>query len=112
MSLESLTTVANRQGFTTTFTNEYSGNQSAATIITPTSGKKLSIKGVYVGTGATSGKVRLYFDTSANTAVTLYAADEPGYIPLFVEGAVNEVLKITTTFGDNLYFVLINYTEN
>jgi hypothetical protein len=111
MSYESQTALANRAGFANSFTAEYDNNQTAATVITPASGKKLSIKGVYVGTGATSGKIRLFFQSSGNTVVTLYAADEPGYIPLFVEGAVDEPLKMTTSFGaDTAYFVLVNYT--
>ena len=113
MAFESQTTLANRAGFSNSFTAEYDTNQTSATVITPATGKKLQVKGVYVGTGATSGKIRLFFSTSADTAAILYAADEPGYIPLFVEGAVNESLKMTTDFGaDTDYFVLVNYSEN
>lgn len=113
MSLESQTTLANRQGFSTTYTNEFDQPKSALTIITPTTGSRISVKGIYVGTNGTTGKVRVYFPTSANTVANIYAADGGGYIPMIVEGAVNEALKITsTTAAAEPYYVHVNYTEN
>lgn len=108
--MRSQTDLANRSGYETSFTNEYSANQNAA-IITPASGKSIQVKGVYLGSAASSGKVRLYFGTSGNTIATIYAADNTGYIPVFLEGARNEAIKCEATTGDNNYFVAVNYTE-
>ena len=111
--MESQTTLANRHGFTKTFTAEYAIDKANLTIITPTSGKALQIKGVYIGTGSTDGKVRLYFATTADSAAIVYGADNTGYIPMFIEGAVDEPLAMTSTFGaGDPFFVLVNYTEN
>ena len=112
MAIDSLTAMGNRHNFNQpSYTNEFSGNQTALAIITPTTGKKISVKGIYVGTNATTGKARIYFATSANTAATIYAADGGSYVPLFAEGAVNEALTLTTTFGEPT-FILVNYSEN
>lgn len=114
MGYDSQTAVANRHDFDTSFTNEYDKNQSAATIITPTSGKKLVAKGIYINTEGNSGYIRVYFGTSNNTIFTIYPSATPasGYVPLYIEGSRNETVKITSTVGDdNNYYLLINYKE-
>lgn len=114
MGTNSQTDIANRQDFEISFTSEFDTNQSAATIITPTAGKRLSVKGIYINAEAVSGDIRIYFPTSANTIMKSFAANTPctGYVPLFVEGQRNEVIKMTSNLGaDQNYFVLINYKE-
>lgn len=112
MSVYSLTGWANLAGYDKTFTNEYDTNQTALTILTPTTGTSLSVKGVYINTAGSAGMIRLYFPTSGNTIYITFGANEAGYVPLLVEGQRNEVVKMTSTLGaDQLYFVLINYTE-
>jgi hypothetical protein len=121
MSLDSLTTIANRHDFSNTFTSEYDRDQTAVTIITPTSGKSLKITGVYITTeGATTigQKIRLYFGTSSDTVVTLFPSavtNQPSTIitgDIIVLGAVDEPLKITTDLGDGKnYFISVNYRE-
>lgn len=111
MSIYSQVGLANILGFDITFTNEYDKNQNA-TIITPTAGKSLAIKGFYIGSTGTTGKVRLYGGNSNNTIGTVYATDNTSYVSCTIQLARNEVLKCQSTTGDDLpYFVLVNYTE-
>jgi hypothetical protein len=120
MGYDSLTAISNRHDFDTTFTNAYSGNQTATTVITPTTGKSLKITGVYISTaGATTSNnsIRLFFQTSANTVVIFYPSAVSGdasavFTPILVSGAVNEPLKITSNLGlDENYFISVNYKE-
>ena len=114
MAVSSLTGVANRHDFDTSFTNEYDTNKTAATIITPTSGKLAAVKGIYINTEGNSGKIRVYFGTSNNTIHTIFPAATPasGYVPVVISGARNEVIKVTSTVGNgNNYFLQINYKE-
>ena len=118
-SKQSLTTIANRHDFDTTFTAEYDKNHDdALTLITPTSGKKIKVTGVHISTegAATAGaKVRLYFVTSANTAATFYitnAVQNTDIEPIAVEGGVDEVLSMTSNLGDDKNFAItVNYRE-
>jgi len=106
---KSLTAIGNAQDFDTTFTNEYEADQTNATILTPTSGTKLAIKGVYIATSATSGELRLIID--GNTISVTYAVQQPGYVPLYITGLRNSPLKCTAVFGGVNYFVSVNYRE-
>lgn len=114
MSLDSQTTIANRHDFDTSYTNEFDNNQTAATIITPTTGKLVHAKGIYINTEGNSGYIRVYFGTSGNSIFTIYAGATPasGYVPLSIEGSVNETIKVTSTVGaGNNYYLLVNYKE-
>ena len=120
-NLDSLTTIKNNHDFDTTFTNEYTENQTAATIITPTSGKSLKITGVYISTeGATTigQKIRLYFATTGDTVATFFPgaiASQESVIEIdsiLVRGAINETLKITSNLGAGKnYYIAVNYKE-
>ena len=115
MGLNSQTTISNKHDWDTSYTNEFDNDQTAATIITPTSGTALNIKGVYINTEGNSGYIRLYMGTSSNTVFTIYAAATPasGYVPVQINGSRNEVLKITSTVGAaSNYFLLVNYKED
>lgn len=107
--------IANGVDYDTTFTAEYSYDQTNNTIITPTAGTRLAIKGVYVGSLANSGEIRLIIadSTGTDTVVTFYGnPPQVGYIPLIIKGNRNAALKVTSTFGaDKNYFVLVNYRE-
>ncbi len=114
MSYKSQTAVANDQDFDITFTNEYAANQTGATIITPTAGTRLAIKGVYVGTAATTGETRLIIadSTGTDTVVTFFGNSQAGYVPVYILGNRNAPLQITSNLGDSKnYFVLVNYRE-
>lgn len=113
-SIDSLTTISNRQDFDTSLTYEADSDQAAATLLTPTSGKTLSIKGIYINTEATSGGIRIYTELSNDTLARTFAANTPctGYIPLYKKLARNEKLKYTSTLGaDQNYFIQVNYKE-
>jgi hypothetical protein len=118
MSIDSQTTVANRHDFEYTFTNEYDKNQTAKTIITPTTGKRIKVTGVSLSTegASTAGqKVRIYFATSADTVATIYctnAVQNTKVDPIVVTGGVNEPVKITSNLGDDQnYYIAVNYKE-
>ena len=121
MSVNSLTKIANKHNFTNTFTAEYNLDKTALTLITPTSGKKIKVTGVYISTeGATTigQKIRVYFVTSANTVASFFpsaVANTASTIELsniVVEGAVDEVLSLTSDLGnDKNYYIAVNYEE-
>jgi len=111
---DSQTGIANRHDFTHSFTNEYDMNETGETIITPTTGKSLSVKGVYINTEGNSGYIRVYFGTSGDSVFTIYPTATPasGYVPVNITGSRDETLKITSTAGNgNNYYVLVNYKE-
>lgn len=113
-NIQSLTALANATGYDTSFTSEFSVDQTNNTIITPTSGTRLEIKGVYIATTATTGEARLIIadSTGTDTVVDFFANSQAGYIPLIIKGNRNAPLKITSTYGaDKNYFVLVNYRE-
>jgi len=113
--------ILERRDFEKTFTNEYDNNQTAATLITPTSGTSLKITGVYIYTeGATTigQKVRLHFATSGDTVAILYPAavsNQSSKLEMpsvLIRGAKDEVLSITANLGvDKNYCVIVNYKE-
>ena len=117
----SQTAIANDRDFTATFTNEYTEDQTAVAIITPSTGRSLKITGVYISTeGATTigQKVRLYFATSANTVASFFpsaVADTASTIEIdkiLVRGAQNEALSLTSNLGAGKnYYIAINYKE-
>jgi hypothetical protein len=117
--MNSLTDIANRHDFTDTFTAEYDKNKEAVTIITPTSGSAIRVTGVRVSTeggAAVTNKVRVYFATSADTIATIYpgtgAAGNVSTGEIVVEGAVDEVVKMTSDLGDDKnFFIAVNYKE-
>jgi len=113
-NIKSQTDIANRHDFQNSYTTEFDNNQTAATIITPTSGTYISVKGIYINTEGNSGYIRVYFGTSTDSVFTIYAGATPasGYIPVTIDGALNEPLKVTSTVGNGSnYFLLVNYRE-
>jgi len=118
MAYDSTTNIKNRHDFETTFTAEYDNDQTAATIITPTTGKLIKVTGVRISTeGATSAGqfIRVYFATSADTIAKVFctnAVQNTEVDPIVIRGAQNEVVKITTTLGvDKNYHISVNYKE-
>jgi hypothetical protein len=115
--MDSLTTVANRHDFDTTFTAEFDKNKSAVTIITPDSGKRVKVVAVQVsteGASAVTGKVRVYFATSADTIATIYpgtgAAGNVSVKDIIVEGAIDEAVKMTSDLGDDKnFYISVSY---
>ena len=115
MSIDSQTTVANRHDYDTTYTNEWDQDQTALTILTPTSGYCLKVAGVHVSGEATSGQIRVYFPTSGNSLLVAFGgasgvlqADDT----MVMKGTTDEPIKITSTFGaDKNFFISIDYKE-
>jgi hypothetical protein len=107
---KSQTAIANSLDYDTALTVEYDQDQTNGTILTPTSGTKLAIKGTYVTTEATSGFVRILID--GDTVATYYANQSPAYLPITKKGLRNSALKVTSNLGaDKNYFILVNYRE-
>lgn len=106
---KSQTAVANGQDYDTTLTTEFEGDLTNATILTPTTGTKLAIKGVFINTSASTGEVHLTIGN--NTVLTIFANAQPGYVPVNVTGAVNVPLKLTSVLGGVNTYVSVNYRE-
>ena len=96
-----------------TFTAEYTSNQTNNDIITPSSGKRISVIGGLTVTTASSGEIRLDFPTSNKPIWRHYASkfSEAGAWKLNLTGAVNEPVRLNTTTGTEKVFIMINYRE-
>jgi hypothetical protein len=96
-------------------TADASGNISATAILTPSSDKKLSVHVMYIHTDGSSGVVNLDYVSSAIKVARLYASNERQSIPhpTHVEGAVDEVLTLSTASIGNgsKVFYSIQYVE-
>ncbi len=101
----------NIQQFLTSFTQDYAGAQTNLTIVTPSSGKKLEIIGVYASTSTVNIDITLDFATSGNIVFKLYTAQKAtdSGIPCHHDGAVDESLRLTC--GANT-FICVSYMEH
>lgn len=110
----SQTSVLNDQHFNKSFTAEYSTPVTGEAVVTPTTGRSLSVKGIYLSTQATAGRIRIYFDNdedgNENSVVVVYAESQTGYVPVILKGDPNEPIKVDSNITDE-YFVLVNYRE-
>lgn len=116
--MESLTTIANRHDFSTTFTNEYDSDVTASSIISPTSGKRIKVTGIKVSTeGATAAGqyVRIYFATTGDTIAKVFCTNAVTNVTIddiVVEGAIDEAVSLTSTLGAGKnFFVAVTYKE-
>ncbi len=96
-----------------TFTAEYTSNQTDLDIITPSSGKRISVIGGLTVTTASSGEIRLDFPTSNKPIWRHYASkfSEAGAWKLNITGAIDEPVRLNTTTGTEKVFIMINYRE-
>ena len=92
------------------FAADYIEAQTAAVILTPTSGKKIKIIQVYASTSTTTTDITLYFTTSGNKFYKLYTAQKATAVGNIIcgTGAANETVKLTC--GANT-FISIAYDE-
>jgi len=99
--------------FIDTFTDEYTGNKTNLSIITPNEGKKLRVREVIIVTDASSGVVKLDFASSNIKVARLYCSKENTLqtTNLHLVGAVDEPLSLTTTTGDEEVFIIVNYIQ-
>ena len=79
--------------------------------MTPSSGKKLEIIGVYASTSTVNIDITLDFATSGNIVFKLYTAQKAtdSGIPCHHDGAVDESLRLTC--GANT-FICVSYMEH
>ena len=96
-----------------TFTAEYTSNQTNQDIITPSSGRKISIIGGLTCTTASSGEIKLDFPTSNKPIWRHYASkfSEAGAWKINITGQVDEPVRLNTTTGTENVFLMINYRE-
>jgi len=104
--------VANEIGMNT-FTAEYTSNQTDQDIITPSSGKKISVVGGLTVTTASAGEIKLDFPTSNKPIWRHYASkfSQAGAWKLNLTGQVDEPVRLNTTTGSENVFLMINYRE-
>lgn len=93
---------------------EYTENQDAIAILTPTAGYKLHLVQILISTESDVGEVLLDFVTSSQIVSRLYVSkrdhDDSG--EMHVEGNIDEALTLTTSTGDNKVHIRINYRES
>ncbi|RLF29888.1 MAG: hypothetical protein DRJ99_03240 [Thermoplasmata archaeon] len=104
--------IANEVGMNT-FTAEYTSNQTNQDIITPSSGKRISVIGGLTVTTASSGEIKLDFPTSNKPIWRHYASkfSQAGLWKLNITGQVDEPVRLNTTTGSENVFLMINYRE-
>lgn len=118
MAYKPVTEIANYHDFTTTYTNEFDMDQTAVTLIDPTSGSVPTVTHVYISCEAPSaagGKVRIYWGTSGNTIATFLAPTAGGtyQAEVALTGSRDELILVTSTLGvGKNYFIAINYRED
>jgi len=100
--------------FDDSHTVEFDSPASDETLITPPTGKYVSVKDVFCVSEATSGAVTLKFATSNNTVAKFYMAANKNHYKIgaiSIDGAADEVLSMdaTTAAGSN-YLIIVNYT--
>lgn len=103
----------------TSFNEEYtadgSGNIAATTIITPTSGKKVSVHAYHLNTDGATGSIALDFLTSTIKVERMYPAKSAVSDSSMAhdEGDTDEVLTLTATGIGNgaKVFVKVQYVE-
>lgn len=96
-----------------TITVEYTASQDATALITPTSGYRIDVCGVFSCSDSAAGEIQLDFVTSAIKVWRQYITKTANAVAseLHIEGAVDEVLTVTTTQGAQDAFILVNYRE-
>ena len=94
-----------------TFTEEYTTNQTEQEIITPSPGNRIVVKDVSMHTKANSGTVSL--DFNGTKVSRLYSSVNNRFSPSVssIIGGVDEPLVLNSTTGDNELFISINYVE-
>ena len=94
-----------------TFTEEYTTNQTEQEIITPSPGNRIVVKDVSMHTKANSGTVSL--DFNGIKVSRLYSSVNNRFSPSVssIIGGVDEPLVLNSTTGDDELFISVNYVE-
>lgn len=92
------------------FAADYAGAQAAVVIATPTAGKKVVIKQVYVSTSDNVNPIILQFTTSGNIFFKLYTTRQQATTGAWIcaTGAADETVTLTCPAGT---FVSFGYDE-
>lgn len=105
--------LVSRGGGKKTFSEEYTGNQSALVIIPGEEGFQIQVVGVYVTTEAVNGEVHIDYEDDGQKLFRMYASrfqslgeDDFAYI-----GEPGKGVTLTSTTGDNALFVAVNYRK-
>ncbi len=83
------------------------------TLVTPSSGKKISLRGVAITMQSAAGEVDIRF-SGGQLIHKVYRGDQTGdYIPIFRDGAVNESVQGVTSgiAGGSMVFFIVTYEE-
>lgn len=94
-----------------TFTEEYTSNQTNLDIIEPDEGNRIIVTGVSIHTKANNGTVKL--DFNGKKVARLYASSNNRFSPAIsaVQGDVDESLVLNSTTGSNEVFVSVDFVE-
>lgn len=88
---------------------------SPVTLITPSTGKRIEVRSLYIATDSNSGRIAVEFPTSGKLVGVLYASTEGSMSVdgIAVSGAVEEALKVewSSLTTDAKIFVLLRYAE-
>ena len=89
---------------------DFTGAQTATVILTPTAGKKLKIRTVYVSTETTTTDITLKFTTSGDIFFKLYTAQKASQTgnEICATGAIDETINLTCGAKT---FISIGYDE-
>lgn len=100
------------------FTAAYATAQTGATIITPSAGKRLIIRKIFVNSDAAAGAVKFDFSSSSKAVLYIFYSGVSGlgfpgvaFNDIYVKGAVDEPLSLTSTTSTSNVFICVQYTE-
>jgi len=96
-----------------TFSEEYSASQTGTIIITGAAGYVIHVVGVYVATVSATGVVEIDYVGDIQKIFRVYATkyNQAGEDDFAFRGAPGESVKLTSTTGDNVLFVAVNYRK-
>lgn len=99
----------------TTFTEEYTGNQTNITILTPSAGQRLCIRTIETIVSGNAGDISLDFLTTPRKAYRHYSTNtnKNSSVTAHMIGSKNEVLTLNApSLGANKLFLAITYIEH
>ena len=100
---------------TETFEIDTSTDTSPQTLLTPSSGKKLEVRGVFIFSDSTSGEVEVIFPTSNKKVGKIYCSRyyQTQLPKIKISGAIDESLQAQwSTLSTNAkIFIVVNYIE-
>jgi hypothetical protein len=83
------------------------------TLVTPSAGKKIAVRGVAITMQSAAGEVDIRF-AGGQLIHKVYRGDQTGdFIPVFRDGAINETVQAVSSgiAGGSMVFFSLNYEE-